>query len=125
MTELCITLSRDRILNANERLHWAVKAKKTKHLRQVAAMTAQANRARPYGGIVRVDYLFQYPDRRRPLDRDNLRPSVKALTDGLTDAGLFPDDSDEYIDGPIIRIDREPTRDPRKLIRILISITPV
>ena len=39
------------------------------------------------------------PDRRR-RDRHNLAPTVKAMMDGLIDAGLLPDDADRYLDGP-------------------------
>ena len=31
------------------------------------------------------------------LDGDNIYPTVKAVTDGLVDAGALPDDTDEYI----------------------------
>nr|WP_303769103.1 hypothetical protein [Schaalia odontolytica] len=40
-----------------------------------------------------------YPDRRR-RDRHNLAPTIKAMLDGLIDAGLLPDDADRYLDGP-------------------------
>lgn len=35
-----------------------------------------------------------------PLTRSKLAPTVKALMDGLIDAGLLPDDSDRFLDGP-------------------------
>ena len=47
----------------------------------------------------RVEFEFTYPDRRR-RDRSNLAPTVKALMDGMIDAGLLPDDADRYLDGP-------------------------
>ena len=47
----------------------------------------------------RVEVEFAYPDRRR-RDRSNLAPTVKALMDGLIDAGLLPDDADRFLDGP-------------------------
>jgi hypothetical protein len=34
----------------------------------------------------------------RPLDRDNLYSSFKNLGDSIVDAGVIPDDSEEYLD---------------------------
>ena len=45
---------------------------------------------RPKGGALR--------------DADNAQPTWKAAIDGFTDAGLWPDDSRQYVIGPHARI---------------------
>ena len=42
--------------------------------------------------------MVTWPDKRR-RDVENLAPSVKAMTDGITSAGVLPDDSDEHVWG--------------------------
>ncbi|WP_130865831.1 RusA family crossover junction endodeoxyribonuclease [Acidipropionibacterium timonense] len=39
-------------------------------------------------------------------DPNNATPTLKAIIDGMTDAGVWPDDSSEYVLGP------DPRRDP-------------
>lgn len=93
------------MLNANHREHWAPKGEKVKTVRALARYAAQLSKAEPVPGKVRVLVTFYYPPKtRRPHDEGNLHPTAKALVDGLTDAGLWPDDSAEWVEGPDVRI---------------------
>ncbi|RTE48808.1 hypothetical protein [Actinobaculum sp. 352] len=79
--------------------HWAVTRRKTMNLRRLAAMQARAQRLRPPRGRVRVTAWVQYPTRGR-ADPNNAAPTTKALIDGLTDAGIWPDDDHTHVIGP-------------------------
>lgn len=53
-------------------------------------------------GPVRVWVEFTFPTNHR-RDVANLYPTVKALLDGIVDAGLISDDRDGLIEGPFLR----------------------
>lgn len=119
-----VTLTMDYLLTSNQRPHWAVRHRKTKYMRGLAKDTAQALRV-PALRRARIVAWVTWPDGRR-RDRHNLSPTVKALVDGIVDAGVIPDDSDRYLDGPDTR-----TTDARttpalgviRLVRIELEIT--
>lgn len=93
-------IPRDLILTSNQRLHPQVKAKKTKALRTLAMSEAEGLRGlQP----CRVIAWLGFPDRRR-RDPNNWWPTIKALMDGLVDAGVWPDDDHTIIQGPDHRI---------------------
>lgn len=96
-----LPLPRSKLLSANDKMHWAARAKLTKQLRQWGYLLGREGQgvARLHLTRARVEFEFAYPDRRR-RDRHNLAPTVKALMDGLIDAGLLPDDADRFLDGP-------------------------
>lgn len=96
-----LPLTRSKLLTANDKMHWAVRAKLTKQLRQWGYLLGREGEGVERLGLThaRVEMEFAYPDRRR-RDRSNLAPTVKALMDGLIDAGLLPDDADRFLDGP-------------------------
>lgn len=96
-----LRISRANLLTANDKPHWGRKAALTKQLRRWGYLLGREGRgvARFHLTRARVVFEFAYPDRRR-RDRHNLAPTVKAMMDGLIDAGLLPDDSDRYLDGP-------------------------
>lgn len=86
------------MLNANDRPHWTQKAKITAFLRATAAKKGQEYNCTPYSkkrpcGLVVTIYA---PTKRR-LDPPNFYPTIKALVDGLTDAGIWTDDNSEVI----------------------------
>lgn len=62
-------------------------------------MNAYAKAGRVFEPFSRVDvlYVIHYPPRAHDMDADNLFPTVKPLTDGLTLAGIWPDDSARYL----------------------------
>lgn len=83
------------LLNANQRLHWAVKNRRAQDLKR-AAWAASKN-----GKVLSTDKAsitveYQPPDRRR-RDADNLAPTGKACIDGLVLAGVIPDDDHTHV----------------------------
>lgn len=96
-----LPLPRSKMLSANDKMHWAARSRLTKQLRQWGYLLGREGEGVARLGLqhARVEVEFAYPDRRR-RDRSNLAPTVKALMDGLIDAGLLPDDADRFLDGP-------------------------
>jgi hypothetical protein len=96
-----LPLTRGKLITANDKMHWGVRARLTKQLRQWGYLLGREGVGVACLGLThaRVEVEFAYPDRRR-RDRSNLAPTVKALMDGLIDAGLLPDDADRFLDGP-------------------------
>jgi len=90
-------------LNANQRLHWAQKAKATKRVRAATCWYALATKLKANSRII-VQLTWVVADKRR-RDSDNIYPTFKAMCDGLVDAGIVPDDTPEYMDkrAPLIR----------------------
>lgn len=96
-----LPLTRSKLITANDKMHWAARSRLTKQLRQWGYLLGREGEGVARLGLrhARVEMEFAYPDRRR-RDRSNLAPTVKALMDGLIDAGLLPDDEDRFLDGP-------------------------
>lgn len=101
-------------LTANDRRHWADRQKRTKALRmrgKIAGVNFIRELRREYGHRVRlplckarvrvVATLHTRTNTR--LDPANSYPTIKALVDGLTDAGLWADDDSEHLIGPDMR----------------------
>lgn len=100
------------LINANQRLHWRRKAERTKHWREVghyAGKSAMRNGLLVPMERAHMTVWFAWPDARR-RDVGNLAPTVKALLDGLVDAGVLPDDDDAHLLGPDLR--RNPEKRP-------------
>lgn len=84
-------------LHANQSFsHWAVKARVVKMVRNKAAEMADVV---PALGKCRVQLTWYVNDKKR-RDADNLWPLLKALCDGLVDAGVVEDDTPEFMDKP-------------------------
>lgn len=77
-------------ITANQRHHWARKAKLTRQVRNAAQLLARAEHV-PELGRCAVRLVWTVTDRRR-RDADNLVPTLKACADGLVDAGVVADD---------------------------------
>lgn len=88
-----------RILNANQRSHWARKAELTRFLRTEASLHAHGI---PPMERAHLTVHVGWPDKRR-RDAMNLHPTVKACVDGFVDAGLLLDDDDSRLTGPDLR----------------------
>ena len=88
-------------LSANGRYHWAVRAKRTKALRGLAAVQARRQGLAPVAGPVLVTAEIGYRGGR--ADPANAYPTIKALLDGMTDASVWPDDDSEHVIGPDMR----------------------
>jgi crossover junction endodeoxyribonuclease RusA len=86
-------------LTMNDRLHWARKAGLTSLWRQTAHHYANYNRHRfpdpPVPSNVLVTFEVSDPGRRR--DPFNWAPTSKAILDGITDAGIWPDDNSRWV----------------------------
>ena len=89
-------------LNMNQRLHWAVKAERTRQWRTLARFTAA--QAKIPTGLDRV-HIMAYVHRtdNRSYDVHNLLPTMKAVIDGLVDYGLVDDDDNSRLIGPDMR----------------------
>lgn len=91
-----------KFINANDRLHHMVKAKLTKAWRDAAYMAVLGIplRDRPHDmHPAHITVAYRFPNNRR-RETSNLQPTSKAIVDGLVDAGVVPDDSDQYVVGP-------------------------
>lgn len=106
------------LVSANRRIHWAKRSATSRHWRHLAYVTAWGQRI-PAVERAHVVVTVRFPDRRR-RDVANLHPLLaKPIVDGLVDAGVLPDDSDDYLIGPDLR--RDPERGP---LRVVVEITP-
>ena len=92
------TKRKKEMLNANDRMNWAQKAKITAYLRHIAFLKVSEGKytihtkKRPCGLVVTI-----YAPTKRRMDPPNFYPTVKALIDGMTDAGIWTDDNHEVI----------------------------
>ena len=96
-------LNRDYLLTANQRMHWALKANRTRYIRDTSAAWTSRYKGPKPATPCRCIVTFGFPDKRR-RDSQNLQPTAKAIVDGLVDAGLIPDDSTTYLVGVDTRI---------------------
>lgn len=89
-------------LTENQRLHHHAKARIVKDVRLTGALLARGLRG---SGRVEVTLTWIVPDHRR-RDEDNIVPTLKALCDGLVDAGVVPDDTPAFMvkNMPVIRV---------------------
>lgn len=107
-TELAFTIPKSWWISANHRTHWAVKARATRDLRQLGATTVRKYGFEPVG-TVHVAAFIGYLTGGK-ADPSNAAPTVKALIDGCTDAGLWPDDDSTHVIGPTyLRDPKSPT----------------
>lgn len=91
------------LLTSNQRLHWAKRAEHTRHLRRLGEAFAEL---RGIPELDRVDVTLTWVvSTRRRRDADNIVPTLKALCDGLVDAGVVPDDTPDLMvkHMPVIR----------------------
>jgi crossover junction endodeoxyribonuclease RusA len=80
-------------LSANDRMHWRKKAAITADIR-TAARLAFAQHPPVSRVEVRMTWVVTTKHRR---DADNTVPTLKAICDGLVDAGIVPDDTPEFM----------------------------
>lgn len=112
----------DRLMSMNDREHWRTHAGRVKTWRFWAKIVGRSyslprlNRRGP--SIVTVELPVMDSRRRDP---HNYHPTIKAIIDGLVDAGLWPDDTPQWVSVAeprlIVRRDR--------LVRILIDPRPL
>jgi len=122
---LRFAIHRSMIINANHRLHPMVKARKVTELRTLARISTRSQRVEPITTRQLVEALFFYGDGRRPDDPANLHPTVKPLLDGMVDAGWAPDDSREWVKGPLVDVvDGWDRRLPKGMVRVEFTWRP-
>lgn len=107
-------------LSLNDRGHWAVKAKRTREVRDAAHFAVLFGDDHELRGIVldRASITLTYvPRDARRRDRTNLVATYKACVDGCIDAHVLPDDSPQYLieHMPVIL---PPDGDPRLVLTI-------
>lgn len=123
MSTLTFTIPNAQWLSSNMRLHWAAKAKRVAGLRELAAWKClEASRKGARRKRVRITAHIGYATNGR-ADPANAHPTVKALVDGIVDAGILIDDSHEYVIGPDYR--RDETKAPRGFHTVRLEIEEV
>ena len=103
-------------LSLNSRMHWRTKAKHTKQWRMFAAFNAARYPVLPACDVTLTWYVTD--NRRR--DEDNLYLLLKALCDGLVDAGVVADDTHQYM-GKRCRIEHAPKGTPTAYMELHVS----
>lgn len=99
--ELTITIPHREWISANGKYHWGDRATRVKRLRRRGRLEARRNGILPVHPVL-VVALIQYATSGR-ADPANAAPTVKALIDGLTDAGVWPDDDSSHVIGPMFK----------------------
>lgn len=118
MDTVSLDVPRDWWWTANDRLHWAQRAKRTRWVRQAAAVAARGARTRRRADI---HAYVSYPRNNR-ADPSNVAATVlKAAIDGLVDAGVLPDDDSEHL--PAVTIRRDPPTGRTGIYRVRLVLT--
>lgn len=78
------------LLNSNQRLHWATKARRTRTIRDATAWTTRALNEKPMSAAKITATI--HPKTNHRFDPHNFQPTVKAMIDGIVDAQLIADD---------------------------------
>jgi Holliday junction resolvase RusA-like endonuclease len=92
----------DADLSPNARVHWRVRARKVKALREFVYWATKADAPiEPFTGPVVLTISVGWPVGRKRHDDDNMVSLCKTIVDGMTDAGWFVNDSQVSIERPI------------------------
>jgi crossover junction endodeoxyribonuclease RusA len=102
----------DKMLNMNSQLHRYTRASRVKQWRTAAFYRAKEAGLRPQGPSI-IRWTITFPTMRR-RDPHNFFPTLKPIIDGLVDAGVWPDDTPEWVTTtePTIEVLRHPLRVP-------------
>ena len=89
------------VINSNDRQHQTDKAKVTKRIRAFAYWHTSMNKDKGRAAFspsnpCEVTVTIYSPTKSK-LDPPNLYPTVKAIIDGMTDAGIWTDDNHKVI----------------------------
>lgn len=118
-TEFTFTIPADLWMSANQRMHWAPKSQATKALRALGKGTALIQKVRDIGPC-HVAAFIGYPRGGR-VDPSNAAPTVKALIDGMTDAGVWPDDDHTHVIGPTYLRDKSSGKAGVHTVRLVMT----
>jgi crossover junction endodeoxyribonuclease RusA len=95
MIEWRIDLPLTRPLSMNDREHHMVKARRVASLRRVVRTLVSTKQVPAYPKI-EIELHYTPRDARR-RDATNLVATLKAVEDGIVDAGVVPDDTPQYV----------------------------
>lgn len=84
------------LINSNNRAHWAVNYRKGRDLRLYACATCKRLKIPPLKQAA-VTVVVHPGVRTKKFDPSNWAPTAKALLDGMTDAGVWPDDDSKHV----------------------------
>ena len=104
-------------LTSNGRYHWHAKADATKALRQLGK-SAWVEAGQPKFERAYACAFIQVRGGR--FDPNNAWPTIKALLDGMVEAGLLPDDDSQHLSGPDMR--KDPGKAPKGVRRVRLTI---
>lgn len=120
----------NQVLNANDRMHYIVKSQISQYLRELAYGDVWANDLDNEYSPQNPKYTEENPcvivitvnsPTKHKIDPPNIYPTVKALIDGMTDAGLWSDDNEEILQSMSFHSGE---RTENKKYRVTITIIP-
>ena len=120
MTTITFTVPNGYWLSSNARLDWHVKARRVKYLREYAYLVGHG--VQRFTEPVRIVAWVGYASNTK-ADPINASETGKPLIDGLVSAGVFPDDSHEWVTGPDYR--RDPDKAPKGHHTVRLEIEPL
>lgn len=80
---------------SNDRLHWREKARRVAAIRRRSAVLARQQLTTVDGPVMVVSCTRYRAG--RGLDADAAAPTLKAVIDGMTDAGIWADDDADHV----------------------------
>ena len=107
----------DVLLNMNDRTHWRKRAVQVKKWRLFAYLACPYRPGQPSVPPCFVQITLPVRDNRR-RDPMNYVPTVKAIVDGLVDAGVWPDDDSTWVTV------MEPKLEKRADRRVTVELVP-
>lgn len=109
-------------LNAERSMHRMARANLVRPIRQAAASLAAGHPQ--ITGPVTIDARFQWADA-RVRDSSNWLPTVKAMVDGLVDAGVIARDDDRTVRHTGLGVDLPPQPGLKGYVQIVLTLTEV
>ena len=103
-------------ISANDRLHWAEKARRTRAIRALAMLEARERDPAPTPCL--ADVTIHRPKGGTLRDAENSAPTVKACLDGLRDAHVLAEDDRKHVTAITYRIAPKNRTDDRYGIEI-------
>ena len=103
-------------LNSNQRFHRMEHARRVASWRNAADFAATSAQHDSFLEPVHITVTI-HKTRAGRWDVGNLYPTAKAIVDGLVDAGVIPDDSNEWVVGPDMRAG-EKRAEPCVVVRV-------
>lgn len=108
-------LNRPPTTNKHRTLHHHQRARVDAEWREAGAMAARIAMV-PKLGSVRVTCWGRYPDRRALPDPDGVAPALKAVLDGIVEAGVLVDDRFPFVQAVTYEAPRVVKGEPAGLV---------